>query len=54
MLTGRLVQLLREFPGTLTGNIPPAQRGLLRKLEAAGRLESKPHRRGRRWYLKQT
>ena len=49
-LKQKLLALVRQFPGTLTGNIPPAQRRFLKELEKAGLLESRPEGNEFRWY----
>jgi hypothetical protein len=49
-LKAKLLALLRQFPGTLAGNIPAAQRRFLRELEKEGLAECRVEHNEFKWY----
>src|SRR5690348_5518923 len=53
-LKAKLLQLLSQFPGTLAGNIPMAQRRFLREMEKAGLLECRVEHNDFKWYVNES
>jgi hypothetical protein len=51
-LRRKLLMLIRQFPGTLAGNIPRSQRRFLRELEQEDMLECRVEANAFRWYCK--
>ena len=51
-LRRKLLTLIRQFPGTLAGNIPRSQRRFLRELEQEGKLACRVEANAFRWYCK--
>ena len=52
ILRRKLLTLIRQFPGTLAGNIPRSQRRFLRELEKEGKLKCRVEAREFRWYCR--